>query len=271
MLDRCGETSRALSSKAMKQSPISAPPRRLTRQNGATIAYHRSEGKTPGVMFLGGFMSDMAGIKATTLERHCRATGRAFVRFDYFGHGESDGQFVEGTIGRWRDDALAVLDEIAQGQQILVGSSMGGWIMLLVALARPARVRALIGVAPAPDFTEDLLYRALDAEQRATLEREDVVNLPSDYGDRPYPIARALIVEAREHLLLGAPIPLARPIRLLQGMADSDVPWRHALRIVECIAGMDVQLTLIKDGDHRLSRPEDLARLCATIDELASK
>jgi pimeloyl-ACP methyl ester carboxylesterase len=254
----------------MNQSPFSTPPSRLTRLDGATIAYHRSEGKAPGVMFLGGFMSDMNGIKATTLERHCREGGRAFVRFDYFGHGESDGRFVEGTIGRWRDDALAVLDEVATGPQILVGSSMGGWIMLLVALARPERVRALIGVAPAPDFTEDLLHATFDPGQRAALERDGVIDLPSDYGNRPYPIARALIVEARQHLLLGAPIPLACPVRLLQGMADADVSWRHALRIVERIEGGDVLLTLVKDGDHRLSRRQDLARLCATIDELAS-
>ncbi len=254
----------------MNQSPIANQPSRLTRVDGATIAYHRSEGKAPGVMFLGGFMSDMNGIKATTLEHHCRASGRAFVRFDYFGHGESSGRFEDGTIGRWRDDALTVLDEIAQGPQILVGSSMGGWIMLLVALARHERVRALVGVATAPDFTEDLLHAKFDAGQRAALARDGVLELPSDYGDRPYPISHRLIVEARQHLLLGAPIALNCPIRLLQGMKDHDVPWPHALRLIERIEGGNVELTLIKDGDHRLSRPEDLARLCAMIDALAT-
>lgn len=246
------------------------PPGRLIRVDGATIAYHRSEGKAPGVMFLGGFMSDMSGIKATTLELYCRKTARAFTRFDYFGHGESTGRFKDGTIGRWCDDALAVLDEVASGPQILVGSSMGGWIMVLVALARSARIKALVGLAPALDFTEDLLFARFDAAQRATLERDGVLNFPSDYGDRPYPIAKKLIVEARQRLLLGAPIRLPCPIRILQGMIDADVPWQHALRIAERIEGSDVQLALIKDGDHRLSRPEDLTRLCATIDGLTN-
>lgn len=253
----------------MNQSSISSPPDRLKRADGTTIAYRRSEGKAPGVMFLGGFMSDMSGIKATTLERHCRDAGRAFVRFDYFGHGESDGRFEDGTIGRWRDDALTVLDEATHGPQILVGSSMGGWVMLLVALARPTRVRALLGLAPAPDFTEDLLYAGFDPETRARLEREGVVNLPSDYGEQPYPITRRLIVEARQHLVLNAPIPIDCPVELFQGMADADVPWRHALRLTERITAGNVTVTFIKDGDHRLSRPQDLARFCSALDALA--
>lgn len=254
----------------MNQPSTLSPLKRQIRVDGATIAYRRREGKAPGVMFLGGFMSDMNGIKAVTLDLHCRQTGRAFVRFDYYGHGESTGRFEDGTIGRWRDDALAVLDEIASGPQILVGSSMGGWIMSLVAMARPARVKALIGVAPALDFTEDLLFAKFDASQRAKIARDGVIELPSDYGDRPYPITESLIAEARKHLLLREPISFACPVRLLQGMRDVDVPWPHALRIAERIESPDVELTLIKDGDHRLSRPEDLGRLCAAIDALAA-
>ena len=242
----------------------------LTREGGAAIAYRRTAGAAPGVMFLGGFRSDMTGAKALALEGFCRARKQGFLRFDYSGHGATGGEFTRCTISTWLGDSLDALDRLTQGPQILVGSSMGGWIMLLVALARPERVHALIGVAPAPDFTEDLLYTVFDAGQRMALERDGAIDLPSDYGDRPYPIARTLIVEARRHLLLGAPIPLACPVRLLQGMADADVPRRHALRLVERIEGGDVQLTLIKDGDHRLSRPQDLARLCAVIDGLAA-
>jgi pimeloyl-ACP methyl ester carboxylesterase len=254
----------------MSQSATIASPSRLTRGDGATIAYRKNEGKSPGVMFMGGFMSDMTGIKATTIEAHCRATGRAFVRFDYFGHGESSGRFEDGTIGRWREDALAVLDEVTAGPQIVVGSSMGGWVALLVALARPERVRALIGLAAAPDFTEELLHAGFDTATRAALERDGRIEIPSDYGDTPYPITHRLIVEGRRHLLLDRPIGLRCPVRLFQGMRDVDVPWRHALSIVERIEDENVILTLIKDGDHRLSRPEDLARICAEIDALAT-
>jgi pimeloyl-ACP methyl ester carboxylesterase len=255
----------------MNQPESNAAPSRLNRDDGATIAYRRSEGKGPGVVFMGGFMSDMSGIKATTIEAHCRRTGRAFVRFDYLGHGLSSGRFEDGTIGRWRDDAIAVLDQTTEGPQIVVGSSMGGWIALLVALARPERVHALIGLAAAPDFTEDLLHNEFDAETRAKLEREGKIEMPSDYGDAPYPITHRLIVEGRQHLLLGQPIALDCPVRLFQGMHDNDVPWRHALRIIERIDAGNAILTLIKDGDHRLSRPEDLTRICTEIDALATE
>lgn len=254
----------------MTQAPTPASPNRLVRRTGR-IAYHRSEGKSPGVLFLGGFMSDMTGIKATTLEGHCLETGRAFLRFDYSGHGQSDGRFEDGTIGSWLDDALAVLDELTGGPQILVGSSMGGWIAHLLARSRPERVCALIGVAAAPDFTEDLLEQGFDPATRAKLEREGVVYLPSDYGDRPYPITRALIEDGRRHLLLRAPIPVHCPVQLIQGMRDPDVPWQVALRLAERLESETVAVTLIKDGDHRLSRPEDLARLCAAVDAMASR
>ncbi len=244
------------------------PPSLLRRAGRDTIAYRTLDGKTPGVMFLGGFMSDMTGTKAQALEAHCRRTGRAFVRFDYSGHGVSGGAFADGTIGRWRDDALAVLDGVAQGPQVLVGSSMGGWIMLLAALARPERVAGLVGVAAAPDFTEDLVWSMLDDEGRRTLEDSGRIVLPCDYGEDPYPVTVRLIEEGRDHLLLRAPIALDRPIHLLQGMADADVPWRTALTIAERVTSERVTVELVKDGDHRLSRERDLARLCAAVDAM---
>ena len=253
----------------MSQNESLATPRHLRRRDGSTIAYHHSEGKTPGVVFMGGFMSDMTGTKATTIERHCRHVGRAFVRFDYFGHGISDGRFEDGTIGRWRDDALAVLDEVTVGPQILVGSSLGGWIALLVALVRPERCHGLIGLAAAPDFTEALYNSVFDEKARSRIEHDGVVELPSDYGAAPYPIAWNLIVEAREHLLLDRAIPIRCPVRLFQGMQDADVSWPQALRIAERIEGENLVLTLLKDGDHRLSRDQDLARICAEIEALA--
>jgi pimeloyl-ACP methyl ester carboxylesterase len=254
----------------MTHSLLASSPSRLIRSDGATIAYHRSDGKAPGVMFLGGFMSDMSGVKATTLEAHCRQSGRAFVRFDYFGHGQSSGRFADGTISRWLEDAQAVLDEVASGPQLLVGSSMGGWLMLRLALARPARVHGLTGVAAAADFTEDLLYRQFNAPMRATLMRDGVIEIPSDYGDTPYPITRALIEDGRRHLVLGGPIEVHCPVHLLQGMMDRDVPWQTTLRIAERLESGSVVVTLIKDGDHRLSRPKDLARLTSAIDEMAA-
>ena len=249
----------------MQETP---PPSLLRRAGRDTIAYRTLDGKTPGVMFLGGFMSDMTGTKASALEAHCRQAGRAFVRFDYSGHGVSGGAFADGTIGRWRDDALAVLDRIAQGPQVLVGSSMGGWIMLLAALARPERVAGLVGVAAAPDFTEDLVWATLDDAGRRTLAESGSIVLPCDYGEEPYPVTLRLIEEGRDHLLLCAPIALDRPLHLLQGMQDADVPWRTALAIAERMASERVTVELVKDGDHRLSREDDLARLCAAVDAM---
>ena len=245
------------------------PPSLLLRDGQEPIAYRAMAGTEPGVMFLGGFMSDMTGTKATTLEAHCRRAGRAFVRFDYSGHGESGGAFRDGTIGAWRDDALAVLDGVARGPQVLVGSSMGGWITLLVALARPERVAALVGVAAAPDFTEDLIWSTLDDEGRQRLTETGEITLPCDYDEEPYPITMGLIEEGRSHFLLRAPIALRCPIHLLQGMRDEDVPWRTALRIAELVESERVVVELVKDGDHRLSRDQDLARLTAAVDAMA--
>lgn len=252
-------------------APTPVPePKHLRRPDGQTIAYHASQGKSPGVVFFGGLMSDMTGTKAMALETHCRKRGRAFVRFDYSGHGASSGAFAEGTIGRWHDDALAVLDAVTQGPQILVGSSMGGWQALLGAVARPERVAGLIGIAAAPDFTEDLMWQAFDAETRARLERDGLLHLPSDYGGEPYPITRRLIEEGRDRLLLRGPIPLACPVHLIHGMRDQDVPWRTALRIAEQLQSDEVVVSLVKNGDHRLSSEIDLARMLAAVDAVAA-
>lgn len=247
------------------------PPAVLSQSDGATIAYHRCAGKTPGIIFLGGFMSDMTGTKATALESYARATGRAFLRFDYQGHGASSGKFEEGTIGLWAEDAIAVLDKLTEGPQILIGSSMGGWIMLLTALARPARVAGLVGIAPAPDFTEDLMWDRYGPEVRAILERDGIYREPSDYSEEPYSITKALIEDGRRHLLLRAPIPIACPIRLIHGMADDAVPWETSINIAQQVESDDVEITLVKDGDHRLSEADDIARLERCITALLER
>jgi pimeloyl-ACP methyl ester carboxylesterase len=231
------------------------------------LAWRRLRGRAPGLVFLGGFNSDMTGTKATHLAQHCARTGRAFLRFDYAGHGASGGRFEEGTIGGWLGDALSVFDALTEGPQILIGSSMGGWIATLLARERPGLVRALIGLAAAPDFTEELIWAQLPPEIRETIWREGAWRRPSAYGEA-YPITRALIEEGRRHLLLGAPIPLRIPVRLLHGMRDEDVPWGHALRLAEAIEGEDVEVTLIKGGDHRLSTASDLALLSRTVEAL---
>ena len=245
----------------------------LTRPDGATIAYRKTPGRrtgneAPGLVFLGGFMSDMTGTKATALEAHAQDRGQAFVRFDYQGHGQSSGRFEDGTIGLWAEDAIAVLDELTEGPQILIGSSMGGWIMLLAALARPERVAALVGIAAAPDFTEDLMWERYGPEIRATLERDGIHRAPSEYGDEPHVITLKLIEDGRNHLLLRAPIPIRCPVRLLHGTADEAVPWRTANALMERLESGDVTTTLVKDADHRLSAPDDLARLGRTLDAL---
>ncbi len=240
-------------------------PQILTRRDGATIAYHKTEGDAPGVVFMGGFMSDMTGTKASALEDFCRATGRGFLRFDYRGHGASSGEFTDGAIGLWAQDAIAALDELTDGSQVLVGSSMGGWIMLLAALARPDRVAGLVGIAAAPDFTEVLMWQHYPAEICATLERDGVYFEPSEYSEDPYPITMKLIEDGRRHLVLERPIEVHCPVRLIHGMVDAAVPWEHALRISEMLLSKHVSVPLVKDGDHRLSRDEDLDRLCRVV------
>lgn len=240
----------------------------LARGPGRAIAYCRSAGKTPGVIFLPGFRSDMQGGKALALEAHCRAVGRAFLRFDYSGHGRSDGRFVDGTVGGWCSDVLDVLDTLATGPQVLVGSSMGGWLMLLAALARPQRIAGLVGIATAADFATRLMAQRLSAAAKATLERDGIVHLPSAYSPEPTPVTKRLVEEARQHELLDAPIPLRCPVRLIHGTADPDVPWQLSLDVMQKLEATDVELHLVKDGDHRLSSDHDLARLCRVAEEV---
>jgi pimeloyl-ACP methyl ester carboxylesterase len=242
----------------------------LTCEDGATIAYHRRTGKAPGIVFLGGFMSDMTGTKARTLDAFAAARGQAFLRFDYFGHGASSGDFAEATVGRWKADALLALDRLTEGPQILVGSSLGGWLMLLVALERPQRIASLIGIAAAPDATEALMWARLPPEHRAAMERDGSIRVPSQYDPAGYLLTWRLIEEGRRHLVMRSPIPLTCPVRLLHGMRDPDVPWRTSLALAEKLESSDVEVTLVKDGDHRLSTERDLALLMRTIASLLS-
>ena len=207
----------------------------------------------------------------TALAEHCRAREQPFLRFDYFGHGASSGDFRDGSIGRWLEDALAVVDQLTEGPQILVGSSMGGWIALLVALARPDRSVGLVCIAPAPDFTQDLIWNRLSEEQRRRLLAEGDLQAASSYEPEPILITRKLVEEGRAHLLLRGPIRLACPIRVLHGMRDSDVPYQTSLRLLACLEGGDVGLELIEDGEHRLSRPQDLQRIFTTLDRLSER
>ncbi len=240
---------------------------RLIREDGETIAYLRRGGKSPGLVWLGGFHSDMNGTKAQALDAWAESRGHAYLRFDYFGHGASSGAFRDGTITRWRDDALAVLDRLCDGPQVLVGSSMGAWIALLAALTRPEKVAALLLLAPAADFTEALVWHRMSPDIRAEVMERGEWQRASAYGDGPYPITRALIEDGRRHLLLDAPIELGCPVHILQGMKDPDVPWEHALRLLDKLSG-NPTLTLIKNSDHRLSTPEDLTRIAAALDAI---
>jgi pimeloyl-ACP methyl ester carboxylesterase len=252
--------------------PVSTPSRAeaerpaiLTREDGATIAYHRRRGSGPGVVFLGGFMSDMTGTKARALDAFCTARGQAYLRFDYFGHGQSSGDFAEATVGRWRADALAIIDAATEGPQVLVGSSIGGWLMLLVALARPERVAALVGIAAAPDATETLMWANFPPAVREAIMRDGSARLPSAYSAEGYLFTRKLIEDGRNHLLMGRALPIACPVRLLHGMKDPDVPWQTSLALAQTLDSADVQVMLVKDGDHRLSTERDLALLTQTI------
>jgi len=215
------------------------------------------------LVFLPGFMSDMTGDKAEALHAWCFARGRACLRLDYSGHGQSGGDFADGTIGRWTADALFLIDRLAGETFLLMGSSMGGWIALNVALARPDRVAGLIGIAAAPDFTEDLMWAGMAPAARKKLLRDGELRIPSRYGGEQI-ITSALIEDGRAHLVMRGPIPLRCPVRLLHGMLDRDVPWETALRVAERLESPDVHVTLVKDGEHRLSRPADIALLVRT-------
>ncbi len=240
---------------------------RIDNGAGTELAWQRLNGRGPTVVFLPGFGSDMTGDKATALAALCRARGQAMLLFDYSGHGASAGAFTDGTVGRWTADALAAVDALTEGPLILVGSSMGGWIGLLLALARPDRVAGFVGVAAAPDFTEALMWETMLPHERTTLERDGVLHVPSAYGE-PTPVTRALIEDGRTHLVMAGPIPLRCPVRLLHGQADADVPWETAVRLAERIEAADVQVMLVKDGAHRMSRPGDVAALVAMVTPL---
>jgi pimeloyl-ACP methyl ester carboxylesterase len=240
----------------------------LERPDGAKLAWRRVEGRGPTMVWLGGFRSDMAGTKAQALADWALAQDRAYLRFDYFGHGESSGDFQHGTITRWREDALAVLDEMTGDDPvILVGSSMGGWIACLAAMVRAERLAGMVLIAPAPDFTEKLMTPEIPPEGHAALRETGVWLRPSEYGD-PYPITAALLEDGARWSILPGPVPIECPVRILQGGADPDVPWRHALELAQALKSEDVVFTLIKDGDHRLSRPQDIERLLAAVAEL---
>lgn len=241
-----------------------------------TIAVRARESKSdkalPGLVWLGGFKSDMQGNKAVALDDWAREHGRACVRFDYSGHGESSGDFKDGTIGRWLEESLAVYRQFCHGPQVLVGSSMGGWIALLLAarlrqLKESAPLAGMVLIAPAVDFTEELMWKQFSDDIKREIEVNGVWTRPSDYDEGGYPITKGLIEDGREHLMLGGLIEPGCPVHVLQGVQDPDVPWRHALELMARFARDDVVLTLIKDGDHRLSRPEDIERLLAAVAE----
>ncbi|MGA8902887.1 MAG: alpha/beta hydrolase [Bradyrhizobium sp.] len=236
------------------------------------IAVRSREGDSPGLFWLGGFKSDMQGTKAVALDGWAAERKRACVRFDYSGHGESGGDFVRGTIGRWLEESVAVFERFCAGPQVVIGSSMGGWMALLLAreLARRPAPRAslagLVLIAPAPDFTEELMWKRFSPEARHQIETTGVWLRPSEYGD-PYPITRNLIEEGRKHLLLGGAIEVGCPVHILQGARDPDVPWKHAFALAHRLPAEDMVLTMIQDGDHRLSRPQDIARILAAVAE----
>ena len=238
------------------------------------IAVREQAGTAPGLFWLSGYKSDMKGTKAAALARWAEEANRACVLFDYSGHGESSGDFTDGTIGRWLADALAVFDACCRGPQILIGSSMGGWLALLMVRALrqrqeagPASIAGLVLIAPAVDFTEELIWKRFAPAIKCELEERGVWTRPSEYSPEPYLVTRQLIEEGRSHLLLGGMIETGCPVRILQGVEDPDVPWQHAVELVSRLASDDVVLTLVKDGDHRLSRPEDIERMIRAVAE----
>jgi pimeloyl-ACP methyl ester carboxylesterase len=239
----------------------------LTTTSGRRIAYERTAGKGPGVVFLGGFKSDMEGTKAVHLQDWAQRTGRAFLRFDYSGHGQSSEAFTDGAIGDWADDAQAAIEALTDGPQVLVGSSMGGWISLILSGRMPERIAGLVGIAAAPDFTEDSMWDGFSDDRRAALLRDGQVALPSDYGE-PYIITRRLIEDGRDHLVLRRPLPLPFPVRLLQGTADEDVAMSVALRLLDHATGGDIRLTLVKGSDHRFSSPDCLLLIEQSISDV---
>ncbi len=257
---------------ATQNSPA---PSELALPDGRKLAYHRTEGRgeganAPGVVFLGGFRSDMDGTKALALEAWAKEAGRTFLRFDYTGHGKSSGEFLDGSIGDWARDAMDAVGLLTEGRHILVGSSMGGWISLLLARRMPEKVAALIGIAAAPDFTEDSMWADFSEAQRTELIERGRVETPSDYSDEPYVITRRLIEDGRENLVLRDPLPLPFPVRLLQGTDDTDVPQEVALRLLAHLDSPDARLALVKGADHRFSEPRELQIITSTIEEVTA-
>lgn len=240
----------------------------LETPSGRRIAYQRTKGQGPGIVFLGGFKSDMTGTKAVHLEEWARTQGRAFLRFDYSGHGDSSEAFEDGCIGDWAEDAFQAITALTQGPQVLVGSSMGGWISLLVARRMPERVAGLVTIAAAPDFTERGFWPGFSEDQRRTLMRDGRLELPSDYADQPYVITRRLIEDGRDQQVMNQPLDLPFPVRLLQGTADTDVPMQWALDLMAHATSPDLRLTMVKGADHRFSTPECLDLVTGTIADL---
>ncbi|UXU74119.1 MULTISPECIES: alpha/beta hydrolase [unclassified Paracoccus (in: a-proteobacteria)] len=246
-------------------------PKFVDTPQGRRIACEPQPGQGPGVVFLGGFKSDMQGTKALWLAERARMQGRAFLRLDYSGHGQSSGRFEDGCIGDWLADARAAIEALTQGPQVLVGSSMGGWISLLLARAMPERVAGLVTIAAAPDFTERGFWAGFSDEQRQALMQQGRIELPSEYDDAPYVITRRLIEDGRDHLVLDSPLRLPMPVRFLQGTADADVPVDWALRLIDHAEGPDLHLTLVKDADHRFSSPDCLELIGAAVDQVLAR
>ena len=238
----------------------------LMRPDGERLAWRRVEGRGPTVVWVGGFRSDMTGTKAQALADAAMGRGWDFLRYDHFAHGASSGDWRQATIGRWREDLIAVIDELVDGPVVLVGSSMGGWVSLLAALARPARLHALVLIAPAPDFTERLMWPSLPDETRQTIQRDGEAMVADHDGLPPYPLTRGFFDEARGWSVLDDAIRLPAPVHVLQGMEDESVPWRHAMELVERLETPETSVTLIKGGDHRLSGPRDIDRLLAAVE-----
>jgi pimeloyl-ACP methyl ester carboxylesterase len=235
-----------------------------------TIAVRARQGKGPGLFWLGGFKSDMKGTKAAALDGWAKAQGRACVRFDYSGHGESGGEFADGTISLWLEEALAVFTKVASGPQFVIGSSMGGWLALLLTRALRGHAAAppfagMVLIAPAVDFTEELMWKSFSDSIKREIEDRGFWMRPSQYSEAPYPITKALIEDGRKHLLMGGLIETGCPVHILQGMQDPDVPWKHAKALLSHLSGDDAVFTLIKDGDHRLSRPQDIELLLRAV------
>jgi len=247
-----------------------AAPKFIDTPGGARLAYHFTEGDGPTVVFLSGFASNMSGTKALHLERWAADKGRAYLRLDYQGHGDSSGRFEDGSIGIWAQDAMDVIERVTRGPVLLVGSSMGAWIMLLAARRLGARVRALVGISSAPDFTEELIHAQLTGPQKAELNKAGRLERASEYDQGPNVVTLRMLEDGREHLLLGEMIPVECPVRLIHGLRDRDVPWEISLRLCDRLDAEDVQVTLVKDGDHRLAEPANLNLLVSVLDNVLS-